>query len=770
MKYSLSIIFAFFFLSELSAQTGVMPGHELYADTSVAVIRILIDPDSLAQIFLHDSLESDYEYPADFYYSDGAIVDSMKNIGFRIRGNTSRYSQKKSFKVSFNTFVKGRKFYGVEKLNLNGEHNDPSMTRAKLSWDLFNAFGVSSSRARHVRLYINGAYYGLYISVEHIDENFALYRFGNNDGNLYKCLYPADLADRGTDPEAYRTFTVEGRRVYELKINEERDDYSDLAAFIVFLNRASSPEFVTEIEDRFNVPQFMKILAVDVSVGSWDDYWYLKNNYYLYNNRAENRFEFIPYDYDNTFGIDWFNIDWGIRTIYSWGNLSEPRPLVTRILAVQKYRDWFSYFVRKLQTQLFDPIRLNPRIDSLHTLITAAAEEDTFRTKDYGYTVQDFHESFSQPQGAHVKYGIKPFIVTRRNATLAQVEIRDIFPILYEVRHEALGRDSVRISAVVEDDSADCVVTVYREEPDGTFTEFRTQSDGLTYTVVVPRGSPGAALRYAVGAKDVVGKESLLPTSAPERLFTVPGMMLGTSLVVNEFMASNNLTVNDEYGSAEDWIEIYNNSTEPVNLKGKYLTDNLSSPSKWALPDTTLPAGGFALVWADDTPSKGKFHAPYKLDKGGEQIGIFDSTAQGFVVLDSLTFGQQTTDVSMGRFPDGSGAFQMMNAPTPGAPNVLSSILGEGDAVPSTTRLEQNFPNPFNPVTTLRFIVTTQARVKLSVYDIRGAEVAVLFDGIAEPAAWHSVEFDAAHVSSGVYVARLTVAGSALTAKMLVVK
>ena len=82
------------------------------------------------------------------------------------------YLQKKSFKVDFNHFISGRDFHGVEKLNLNGEHNDVSIMRAKLSWDLYQSMGMVSSRAAHAKLYINGDYYGLYISVEHIDDSF----------------------------------------------------------------------------------------------------------------------------------------------------------------------------------------------------------------------------------------------------------------------------------------------------------------------------------------------------------------------------------------------------------------------------------------------------------------------------------------------------------------------------------------------------------------------------------------------------------------------
>ena len=76
-------------------------------------------------------------------------------------------------------------------MNLNGEHNDPSIIRSHLTWNLFRGHaGAWAPRSNHVEFYINGRYYGLYINTEHVDEEFVESRFGNNLGNLYKCTYP----------------------------------------------------------------------------------------------------------------------------------------------------------------------------------------------------------------------------------------------------------------------------------------------------------------------------------------------------------------------------------------------------------------------------------------------------------------------------------------------------------------------------------------------------------------------------------------------------
>ena len=154
--------------------------------------------------WLYQNVQSDSEFVASFHFQNAYINETVENIGFRLRGNTSREAAKKSFKVSFNTFVSGREFYGVDKLNLNGEHNDPSIIRSKLCFDHYQTIGMKASRANHVEVYINGQYYGLYISVEHIDDEFLNKNFGDDTGNLWKCLYPADLNYLGSDPNLYK--------------------------------------------------------------------------------------------------------------------------------------------------------------------------------------------------------------------------------------------------------------------------------------------------------------------------------------------------------------------------------------------------------------------------------------------------------------------------------------------------------------------------------------------------------------------------------------
>jgi hypothetical protein len=148
----------------------------------------------------------------------------------------------------------------------------------------------------------------------------------------------------------------------------------------------------------------------------------------------------------------------------------------------------------------------------------------------------------------------------------------------------------------------------------------------------------------------------------------------GSMLFINEFMASNTSAsgIHDEYNGYDDWIEIYNIGDSPVDMAGMYLTDDLGEPTKWEIPSgspsqTTIPANGYLVFWADDETSEGPRHTNFKLSAGGEEIGLFDTN--GVTELDEIVFGEQTANISYGRYPSGEENWRFFPFPTPAADN-----------------------------------------------------------------------------------------------------
>lgn len=677
----------------LPAQPVLPDDGVVFDDETVPRIDITIHPDTLAWIY--NNVESNIEWRATFIFNNGIIADTMNEIGFRLRGNTSRHSAKKSFKVSFNTYHSGRKWHGLKKLNLNGEHNDPTICRSKLSWDLLRSLDVPAPRSNHVKVYINGNYHGLYINVEHINSDFVKSRFGNNDGNLFKCLYPADLKYLGSNPNLYKAEHW-GRRAYELTSNEDIDDYSDLANFINVLNNSSSNDFKCKIYEVFNLYDYLKVMAADVIIGNWDGYIYNKNNFYLYHNTATGKFEYIPYDLDNTWGIDWLDRDWGTRDIYDWqqhGN--EVRPLYTRIIDNQELKDVFSEHIKYIIDHLINPDEFFARIDELKAKIEPYVQNDPFYPLSYGYTMTDFHNSFDQSIGGHVDYGLKPYISTRQNTAYSQLQWNYINPIINHIsNNQPLPDQHLWIRAYV---SSPVTLTTIRIEysvnngpsqfafmfDDGQHLD--DEPGDRIYGALIPNFPMNTILNYQVSATDEFGNYALMPCD-PLVVKLLPSTE--PKLYINEFMAKNDTMIADEYGEFDDWIEIFNGDTQPVWLGDKYLTDNLDVRDKWQLPDVSLLPGEFILIWADGQTGQGPLHAGFKLSADGEEIGLFDSGTTGFHPIDTIVFGEQSANVSYGRLTDGGSEWDFLAKSTPGYSNT-SSFVAETDAFPF-----QIYPNP----------------------------------------------------------------------------
>ena len=247
----------------LRAQTD--DSWKVFDDTQVGRVEITIDTAYLSWIMAHPT--SDSEFVATMRFKNRWFDETVDSIGFRLRGNTSRQAQKKSFKVAINSFFRGRQFHGVEKLNLNGEHNDPSIARSKISFDLFAKAGLTASRACHTEVYINGIYYGLYINVEHIDEEFLKKRYADDSGNLWKCLWPADLKYLGENPTAY--ITLGGARpAYELSTNEAGMDFSKLIRLTRILRNTPAAALPDSLETTLDVTSAMKYFAMNILTGS----------------------------------------------------------------------------------------------------------------------------------------------------------------------------------------------------------------------------------------------------------------------------------------------------------------------------------------------------------------------------------------------------------------------------------------------------------------------------------------------------------------------
>jgi uncharacterized repeat protein (TIGR02543 family) len=151
----------------------------------------------------------------------------------------------------------------------------------------------------------------------------------------------------------------------------------------------------------------------------------------------------------------------------------------------------------------------------------------------------------------------------------------------------------------------------------------------------------------------------------------------GSPLKINEVMASNTSTLADEHGEFDDWVELLCCGSNPVNLKGMYVTDRKDEPKKYKIQaDTLLYPGSYLILWADESPEEGNFHMNFKLSSSGESLYLFGS--DGTTLLDSMTFGKQRSDISYGLLSDNVVRAYIVT-PTPGKRNPDTGCYGITD-------------------------------------------------------------------------------------------
>lgn len=221
-------------------------------------------------------------------------------------------------------------------------------------------------------------------------------------------------------------------------------------------------------------------------------------------------------------------------------------------------------------------------------------------------------------------------------------------------------------------------------------------------------------------------------------------------LILNEVMAGNDSTIADGNGDFDDWIEIVNTGSTPMELSSFRLTDDMAYPERFAFPDTVLQPGEYLLLWADGEPEQGPLHAGFKLDGDGEELYLM----QDWVIVDQLTFPDLDDDDSWGRFPDLTGNWSLQAYPTPGAPNT-DLPPEEGDEPGSA--LSILCANPVRGPGAEALISGVTGAAVLSMYDLSGRLVGTPFQG--ELTGENTVGLDTAGLPCGVYVLRLVQAG-----------
>ncbi len=195
--------------------------------------------------------------------------------------------------------------------------------------------------------------------------------------------------------------------------------------------------------------------------------------------------------------------------------------------------------------------------------------------------------------------------------------------------------------------------------------------DATLYTTM---GASGASNYYSTDPEIEMptGQFSLVACYEPMDSAASKGF---TPVRINEVSAANDVYVND-YGKKGDWVELYNTTSEPQDVEGMYLTDNIGNLQKCRLTKgestatTVIPAHGYLVVWCDKRDNRRELHATFKLSDNGGTVAV---SAGDMSWTDSLTYPAHDGYHTVGRYTDGGNDIYLMSLPTIGKKNLLTS-------------------------------------------------------------------------------------------------
>ncbi len=696
---------------------------------------------------------------------NGEVYDS---VGVKYKGN-STYSAnqvKNPWHIEFNTF-KNQDHQGYSDIKLSNVAKDPSFLREVLSYEILRNY-MDAPLSNFANVYVNGNLIGLYSNSEAINKGFVKDRFGSKNNTFFKCN-PIEGAGPGSSDLPNLVYlgtdSTEYLPAYEAKSEGGFLDLIDLCDTLA--NETASIEQILDVDRALWMLAFDNVLVnLDSYIGGF------AQNYYLYRDDF-GRFLPVVWDLNESFGKFSMTGSGNLNSTAAKQQLdpllqiNDPDyPLISKLLTNPTYQRQYIAHCKTMLTESFADGSYLTTGQELQNLISADVQADPnkfFTFANFTSNLTSDITSGGGPRGS-TTVGISNLMDGRVDFLLAQPAFTALAPSISAVTpsENPIVGETVFLTSAVSD--ATSVTLAFRTETGAPFEKVAMLDDGLNGDGAAGDGIFGMAFTpttsfteyYVYAENDDAG--AFLPTRAAHEFSTLLASQtagVAGDVVINEFLASNDFTQADQDGEFDDWIEFFNNTNASINLNGYFLSDDPEELQKWTFPDTSIAAGGYLIVWADEDEDQSGLHADFKISAGGESILLSDPSA---TILDEIVFGEQETDISFGRFANGTGDFQAMN-PTFGA---LNSGVSSTSSIPpcedprtpcgafAKTQVSV-FPNPVRDVLTVELQEALSNTTTLRVYNGLGQVVQQQQLGAGEK----RIEMSVYLLASGIYTLQL---------------
>jgi len=272
--------------NDTGVPTGPDEADRRLFDPFIDLPRIDLQVTPAAELSLRN-MPTEYA-PATFTFTDaqgkvGPLDVAVRRKGYA--GSVRSFDQKFAFKIDINALTKGQKFFGLKKLSLNNMVQDSSAVHEWVTYQLFASQGVPAPRVGYVRVFVNGVQFGVYLSVEALDDNVYLKRNFPSTLVEYEGEYSQDLVvgteagfdeDAGDDPERIA-----------------------LKALTQALAAAPDDKVYEQVASYLHWPEVLAAMATETVLGHWDGYAVSRNNYAIHFDK-DRRASLLPWGTDQT--------------------------------------------------------------------------------------------------------------------------------------------------------------------------------------------------------------------------------------------------------------------------------------------------------------------------------------------------------------------------------------------------------------------------------------------------------------------------------------
>ena len=734
---------------------------DFYAVDSVQEIRIYFDEPNW-----DEALDNLYVAGESGRLLGDVSVNGTMFIGAGIRyKGFSSYSStrvKNPFNISLDYTDSDQAYEGFNKIKLSNVIQDPSFVRETLSYEIARKY-MPASRSNYANVFVNDTLIGLYTNVEAVNKDFLDDHYGSRNTTFFKCN-PESLDLNGENSnlsDSPGAAVSDYFPLYNLK-SENENGWFELVNFIDTLNSNS-----TSISDQLNIDRALWMHAFNYSVINFDSYIGYAQNYYLVKDLA-GKFNPVLWDMNMSFASyrltdasdnwDGFTIN-EAKTIDPLQHINsvsvQARPFIRNLLDDATQQRMYLAHMRTIIEENFANSDYLTRGQAMQTVIQNHVVADTNKF----YSDADFTANLTTTVADLVDYpGITELMDARSIYLMAQPGFSGAPTIsnLATLPASTTAGDDIWITAEVTDANL-TVLLAYRFSESESFQSVLMFDDGAHSDGTAGDNVYGAQILdianvvqyYIYAENDSAGRFS--PERAAYEFHELTSPIGFQDVVINEVMAKNEFTHADQNEQYDDWIELFNTTNYKISTAGMFLSDDVSNPTKWEMPDLVIDPGKYVIVWADEDTTQAGYHTNFKLDGDGDSLWL--SYGNG-TVLDSVEFSVQYAVVSYGRFPNGTGNFQELY-PTFNDKNVISNepVVSEEIFI---------YPNPAQDVVNIKLNNIESAEIQIFSMDGRIVQAPILTNGEG------LITIDISQFSGGVYHVHAVFDDQEITKKLII--